>query len=127
MAIENGESLRTHIRRELRHPSHFHRDLQRWFLSFEQMTTESNLQWPQNIYRQSLFHVLGQGLKGQPIHAALQDLEREFEAAAKDDVERHLQLLPLKVLLPLLLLQFPAFLLILLGPILTDLLQRLSA
>ncbi len=69
---------------------------------------------------QALWHLIERGLNGQPIHEALHTLEHDVESAAIDLLDGHLARLPLKILLPLLFLQFPAYLLILLGPVLRE-------
>ena len=52
---------------------------------------------------------------------------REVEAAAELELQAHVAQLPLKVLLPLLFFQFPAYLLLLLGPVLRELSRSLGS
>jgi hypothetical protein len=126
LSLENGQSIRMAIQNELHIGSgSFFYELQRWFTA-EQQGNKSDPYVSTNIYRQSLFQTLSLGLSGHPIHQTLVDLESEWEAATKDDIERHLQRLPVLVLMPLLFLQFPAFMMLLLGPIFQELLARLA-
>ncbi|MGE4131239.1 MAG: hypothetical protein AB7F86_06350 [Bdellovibrionales bacterium] len=77
-------------------------------------------------YQQSLWRILQKGRQGVPILEALTLLESETRAAAESVLDRHLDELPFKALIPLLLFQFPAFVLILVGPLLRDLQMSLG-
>lgn len=123
--IENGKSVRQLIPTLILGKSDFHLDLQRWWL-FEQQGPSQTLFVPANIYRQTLFQILKQGLNGSAIHAHLIDLETELSQACQDDIERHIRKLPVVMLVPLLFLQFPAFLLLLLGPWMQELVRALA-
>lgn len=126
-ALENGLSVRMAIEKELElGHDEFHSEVRRWFVSHIQGQPLVPGQVTRNFYRQSLLQVLAQGLRGASIHSTLLDLETEWEKAVHDDIERHLQRLPVIVLMPLVFLQFPAFLTLLLGPLLADLMARLS-
>ena len=57
---------------------------------------------------------------------ALRALETEVESKAEAELDAHVAALPFKVLLPLLLFQFPAYLLLLLGPLLRELQRQLG-
>ncbi len=126
LALENGVALRTALINETKSKSdEFHQEVRRW-LAFEDQAQSMPLnQITPNAYRRCLFQILSQGLRGQPVHAALIEIEEEWDESCRDDVERHLQKLPILMLLPLLFLQFPAFLLLLLGPIIGDFLESL--
>lgn len=67
--------------------------------------------------RRAVFQTIVDGDRGQPILARLRELTGEIEAQLELDLKTHVEALPMKMLLPLLLLLFPAFLLLLLGPI----------
>jgi hypothetical protein len=71
----------------------------------------------QSVCRQSLFLIFDAGMAGQPIIPSLKDLRTEMEAQLELDMKTHIESLPLKMLVPLLLCMFPAFLILLLGPI----------
>lgn len=64
-----------------------------------------------------LWRILVQGLDGQSIGAPLEVCIREMQSSLLDQTERQLQTLPLRLLMPLILLLFPAFLIVLLGPL----------
>ncbi|CAN5605105.1 hypothetical protein BH10BDE1_BH10BDE1_21020 [soil metagenome] len=80
----------------------------------------------QSVYRQSLFLILESGIAGQAILPALKDLRSEIEAQLELDMKAHVESLPLKTLIPLLLCMFPAFLILLLGPITRNFLEVLK-
>lgn len=71
-------------------------------------------------YRRALWDLIERGSAGQPVLEPLGALEEEIEAAAQAELDLHLATLPFKVMLPLLLLQFPAHLILLLGPMLRE-------
>jgi hypothetical protein len=77
-------------------------------------------------YAQSFWNLVERGLAGQPTHEALGILEAEVQRAAEAELDEHLAALPFKVLIPLLLFQFPAYLLLLLGPALRELNRQMG-
>ncbi len=79
-----------------------------------------------SMYRRSLFQLILSALDGEPILKKILELEKEIQLACDDEVERFVTLLPTKVMLPILLMQFPALLLILLGPILSQYFKELA-
>lgn len=72
-----------------------------------------------SIYRRSLFQLILSAMAGEPILKRIVELEKEMQWACEEDIEHFVAQLPTKVMLPILLIQFPAFLLLLLGPILS--------
>ena len=58
-------------------------------------------------YRLFLLELVQQGLNGQPVLKALCELEQELLLQSDDQIERFTSLLPIKVLMLVLLLQFP--------------------
>ena len=68
--------------------------------------------------RSSLVDLLERGLKGFPIDPLLSELETELFELARDQFERHLQVLPLKLMAPLTLFILPAVFILVIGPLL---------
>jgi tight adherence protein C len=68
--------------------------------------------------RRALIIILEKGLKGAPIDAYLAELEDEMFQIAEQTYEKHLQILPLKLMAPLIFFIMPSVLLLLLGPLL---------
>lgn len=78
------------------------------------------------IYRQSFFTILTAGAAGAAILPALKELRAEIENQIELDMKAHVESLPLKMLIPLLLCMFPAFLILLLGPITRNFMESLK-
>jgi hypothetical protein len=76
--------------------------------------------------QRTFWELIERGARGEPCLEALNTLEREVEKAAQAELDEHLAALPFKVLMPLLLFQFPAYLLLLLGPLLRELQRQLG-
>ncbi len=74
-------------------------------------------------YQKSLLVCFEAGMNGQPIQVQLEQLTQEVEAASLLEIDAHIASLPLKALLPVFLFQFPAFLLLIFGPVLSQLLN----
>jgi hypothetical protein len=72
-------------------------------------------------YRQAFWDLVERGCAGQPVSDALNSLEQEIEREAQSELDAHLSTLPFKVLVPLLIFQFPAHMLLMLGPMLREL------
>jgi hypothetical protein len=70
-----------------------------------------------SVAHSSLVRVLERGLRGLQIDPALAELESEFFMIAENRFERELQLLPLKLMVPLTLLILPGVMLLILGPV----------
>ena len=77
------------------------------------------------IYRRSLFGIIRDGLRGNPVLPQLKELRSEIESQLELDMKSHVESLPLKMLVPLLLAMFPAFLILLLGPITRNFVEAL--
>jgi hypothetical protein len=71
--------------------------------------------------RRGFLKALGRGLKGAPVAEALVEIESEFFSAAENAYERQLQLLPMKLLVPLTLFVLPSILTLIAGPLLFNL------
>ena len=68
--------------------------------------------------RRQLIYTLERGLKGSSIDEILGDLEKEFYFCIEDHFERKLQVLPLKLLIPLMIFILPAVMGIIIAPFL---------
>jgi hypothetical protein len=129
-SIANGESVRTAIARYLQIISvhdPFSLDVRQFLFAWEQgQDWRAMLRNVESPHRRALIEVLACGLSGQSISAHLESLRTEITAACDLEIKEHLEMLPLKMLAPLLLFQFPAFLLLLFGPLLRHLVKELS-
>lgn len=68
--------------------------------------------------RRALMTVLEKGLRGAPIDDYLGELEKEFYLSAENSFDKHLQILPMKMMAPLMLLILPGIMLLLIAPLL---------
>ncbi len=125
--LESGESLRLGLKEISQlQQNEFLEVLQEWLLCLEQgLCTDDLIRDLKSPYRRELLRVLELGLQGEPILRRLEELELEMLEASQDEIERFLQKLPVFSLIPVLFLQFPAFILLLMGPILIQLLRSI--
>lgn len=77
-------------------------------------------------HRRTLLQVLERGLRGESIHTVLVRLEEELVEACNEELTNKIAQLPFIMLIPLLLFQFPAFLLLLFGPLLQNFFHSLG-
>lgn len=129
-ALQNGETVQKGVLRYLQSAAltePFAMQLRAFLFAWEQgQDWRGLITKARSSQRRILLEVIGNGLAGQPILAHLEELKGEIVDACDSDIRRHLELLPIYLLAPLLLFQFPAFLLLLFGPLLSKLLQELS-
>lgn len=105
----------------------FTQSLSEWWVARAQARVGARPVFQYKTYSQRLFlELVERGCAGQPTLEALRGLEDEVEKAAQAELDAHLASLPFKVLIPLLIFQFPAYLVLLLGPVLRDLSDQLT-
>lgn len=88
--------------------------------------TRDCIQGVASIQRRTLLQILERGLLGESIHAVLLRLEEEIIEACHDELTNKISQLPFLMLIPLLLFQFPAFLMLLFGPLLKNFFHSLG-
>lgn len=125
LQMENGISIAQSVKNYTQcHASdEFAKDLSLWLFARK---TGRKFEKKLGFYRNTLLEILDRGLKGDPIMEYLKDLEKEIMEVCKEDLEKHLEKLPYICLIPLMLFQFPAFLLLLIGPLVLNLLHILQ-
>lgn len=79
-----------------------------------------------SLHRRVLLQILERGLCGEPVYNTLLQLENEFVEACQDELSDRIARLPFILLIPLLLFQFPAFLMLLFGPLLQNFFHSLG-
>lgn len=121
-AIEKGQSVKQGIHSYLKKSDgDFPVVVTRWLALLQQgQDPKSCLQGISSIHRRTLLQVLERGLKGDSIHNVLLRLEEEMIEACHDELTQKIAQLPFILLIPLLLFQFPAFLMLLFGPLLQN-------
>lgn len=80
----------------------------------------------QNQFRRSIIETLISGYHGQAIVNRLTELEKEGVQQSEDEITTFVSTLPFRMMIPLLLFQFPAFLILLLGPIMKQFIMAVS-
>lgn len=80
----------------------------------------------QSMHRRALLGLLVKSLNGFPIYNALVELEAELMSACEEEIQQKIAKLPFLLMIPLLLLLFPSFLLLLFGPLLHNLFHSLG-
>jgi len=127
LKIQSGISTRKSIREYVKETldCSFAQDLSLWLFQMESENSEVDPQAFTRPFRKMLVEVLAQGLEGEQILKSLEILEAEMIEASHRDMDNQLQKLPFILMVPLLLLQLPAFLLLIFGPLLSKLLEGL--
>ena len=131
-SLANGESIRSGIARfasdsPMNTSCEFARVVRRFMIAWDQSQDwRSILKQIESPYRRSLLELAAHGLSGQSVQTPLAELQKEIENACDEEIKLHIDMLPLKMLLPLLLLQFPAFMMVLFGPLLSRFVEEMS-
>ena len=127
-SIEKGQSTRQGILSYIKKSkSTFRDDVSKWFIWVQQgQKIDSIMLQQRSISRKALFQLLERGLRGEAIYSQLQMMEQEIKEACQDEQAKYLARLPFLMLVPLLFLMFPAYLLLLFGPLLTEFLKQLG-
>jgi len=128
-SIQNGEAIRAGIFRYLQNATkrdEFASQVRSFLFLWEQgrdwRTLLGQIKSP---YRRALIEIVANGLQGQSILSQIEDLRAEIVSACDLEIRHHIEMMPLKMLVPLLIFQFPAFLVLMFGPLLRNLLQEL--
>jgi hypothetical protein len=128
-AIESGNSVRSGLLMYVQtDSSEFSQDVSKWVSLMDQgLKTTSVIHRQRSQYRRSLLELLERAMHGESVHLFLCQLEIEIIDACHDEIARKLSKLPFLLLAPLLLMQFPAFLMLLFGPLLQNFFHSLGA
>ena len=127
--LERGQSAKMGVMEYLRTEHTLFRDeVATWFNLWQQgLPTEAILKKQISMHRNILLQTLERGLRGDPIYNFLVELESEIIQACEHALSQSLGRLPFILLVPLLLFQLPAFMILLFGPILSRFLSAMGA
>lgn len=127
-SIEKGQSVKQGVLLYVkRGQGDFVLIVTRWLGLLQQgHDTRECIQGIASLYRRTLLQILERGLRGESIHAVLLRLEEEIIEACNDELANKISQLPFLMLIPLLLFQFPAFLMLLFGPLLQNFFHSLG-
>ncbi len=126
--LEKGQPTKAGIHLYLkRHEGEFATEVARWLALLHQgRETQALISGMSSQHRQVLLQLLERGLRGEAIYNVLLTLEEEILEACHEELTNKLARLPFILLVPLLLFQFPAFLLLLFGPLLQNFFHSLG-
>ncbi len=130
--MENGQSVATSVRLfcEEFPENPFSVLLEHWHLirnssiSSPHKPVTALKEW--TSWRQIVLDMLHLGLQGHPILEEVKKMETELLQACNEQIEKELQTLPFVAMIPIMLCQFPAYLILLFGPWLQGLLKQLT-
>jgi hypothetical protein len=127
-ALQNGETARAGLLRYSQgSQDEFAQGVRRFLFDWDQ-----GRDWRQAIgnlksaHRRSILELAACSLSGQSVQSQLMELRFEIEAACESEIKAHVDLLPIRMLLPLLLFLFPSYLLLLFGPLLTHFMREVA-
>ena len=81
---------------------------------------------PSSHFQMGLQQILHEGLEGAPVYETLKQIQEEMEMEFEHQWKKHLETLPVRLSIPLLLFFFPAYLLMLFGPLLTQFIKEIQ-
>ncbi|WP_413585754.1 hypothetical protein [Bdellovibrio sp. HCB274] len=127
-ALEKGQPVKSGVLNYLkRHQGDFSAVVAQWLALLQQgLLTHGLINEVSSPHRQVLLQVLERGMRGEAVYNVLVSLESEMIEACEDEISTKLARLPFLLLIPLLLFQFPAFLLLLFGPLLQNFFHSLG-
>lgn len=126
-ALENGTSVRTGILQYLKsnHDS-MTEIVSTWLIKLDQGQDYFTLLEKLHPCRRTLLMLLEKGLKGIPILPQIIELEGEIIRSCEAELDEQIQKLPIKLMIPILFLMFPAYLILLLGPLLIGIFAQIK-
>ncbi len=121
-AIEKGQPVKSGLFQYIRrYEGEFPELIVKWLGLLQQGQDANALLMSQpSLHRRVLLQLMQRGLQGEAVFVALSQLEVEIIEACHDELGTKLARLPFIMLIPLLLFQFPAFLMLLFGPLLQN-------
>lgn len=123
-SLECGEALRPVLTEFFKtNETHFSIKLSEWLFLFDQ--TGKSHQVFVSHHAQILVTILAEGLGGHAIYERLLGYEEELLEHIENVIQQKLDALPYILMVPLLLLMFPAYLILILGPVLNNFIQNM--
>ena len=127
-SLESGENFQASLKRFIfENPSSFSEQLQKWLI-LKQIgkTGVGDFQKKFPVAKKSIFDILDLAYGGVSIIEPLKSMEKELFHICEHDLGKHLDKLPYKLMIPMMLLQFPAVLMLLIGPLLVQFFSELG-
>ncbi|MEM7646627.1 MAG: type II secretion system F family protein [Pseudomonadota bacterium] len=104
----------------------FHRNIQTWWAAYQ---SGQHGRWNhlfKTHHQKCLIEMIMIGLEGGPIYHHLESLQEDMEREFERQWKSYLESLPIRLSLPLLLLFFPAYVVLLFGPLVIQFFQEVS-
>jgi hypothetical protein len=124
--IEKGQSVKrsllAYIEQDPMEP--WRQSLLIWVKQVENNRLYQPIHNSHSLQRRHCLSIIARGLKGESIYPQLCSLEEELYRAASLELDEHIATLPIKSLIPLLFFQFPALILMIIGPLLSSFFQH---
>lgn len=130
-SIEKGQSIRqglvSYLSKADKKHSDFVKAFSQWLGQLDQgQIPEIYQNEALSLHKRYLLKTLERGLKGEPVLSHLASLEEEVLSALTAEQGRHLARLPYILMIPLLIFMFPAFLILLFGPLLSQFVEQMG-
>ncbi len=120
-----GKTLKTGLREYIEHSDDSFKDEIQELLKNFMIGEKAHNHRSKSIYRTAVKELIWSGLNGNSIGKELSALKEETELACKVELDSFIESIPFRSMIPLLLFQFPSFLLILMGPLITKISESL--
>lgn len=127
MGLERGEPIRKLIKEYITNSTdELSNQVAQWIAMRDQGLSCSKIEnLIKSPYRKALLYLIEKSLRGEGILTQLIQIEEEIKEACRDEIDKKIALMPIKALIPLLFLQFPALLILLFMPLLGQLTRSL--
>lgn len=124
--LESGKSAQQVSQKYIKeHSNSFAFELSSWLYHVNQGTAK-NLYIYKSFYRRLIFDLINSSRSGEPIYERVVETEKEIHILCEIQIKKFMNRLGFLGLLPLMLFMFPAFLILLFGPIISDLIQQMG-
>ena len=127
-SLFNGEPVRAGLLRyACQCQNDFASDVRRFIFDWDQgRDWRPSINSIKSPYRRALLELAACGLAGQSIQNQLEDLAKEIECACESEIKSRIEMLPFRMLIPLVFMLFPSYLVLLFGPLLRVFLSELA-
>ncbi len=127
-SLENGENLNRALKKyTLKHQNEFSIWIKVWLFNKKNGISNTNHEnLLKNPHKKAVVYILERGIEGLSILSTLKSIQIEVEEELELEINKHISSLPFKLLIPIFIFQFPAYMVLLLGPILSNLTRSLS-
>ena len=125
MGIEHGCSVQETLAKLTQYPEDSFSEKMALWLTYKKNGVAREVVF-KTQYQQNFIEILSHGLAGAPIYEHITILEREMDEEFERQWKAYLESLPMKLSLPLLLFFFPAYVILLFGPLIMQFLMEVS-